>query len=371
MTILDDFDAVADEARNRLAEIKNYADEFLLEATADMTALEAQATTLLALADGLTADPAYDSSPDLDLTALPSASPPSYQSEGPTHADLDDALKTQHAVAAYSFTNTSYGDGQVGAAASARLSALLGGATIVPTAIWSDIISRAEAKLAEAKVDAELAAAETSANLGYELPGPRLLEGLTLAWDGHDEALVDNAIKGAIDEVKERQSDLWKAVENGVIFEQLWISHHHQMQSRALQSAIDAFEHGLNENDKILLGNDQTLKVFAEKNRQVAGRLLEETKLYQARIAEAEAANRESMVQLAFSRVALKHGLADEKTRVTARLLQAKLVEKITDTLQKVAEMMAAMAQGAIAASDVSLGASTGYNYRGYRNNEV
>jgi len=357
MTILEDFDQVTQESLTRIDDIFSLATAFKDRALSDMDAMITAATAHITLLDSETFAPDYTGL-DLTYTAPTEPSKEDYSSLIPADPTFSN-LKT---LDDFSFTNSAY-TGLIKTEMQSNFVNVLGGELIIPIAVKNDIYQRALEKIQAKQADHEWAAQNHGASLGWELPSESTLAGLEQAQEESLQAIITLVVEESIAEFKERHDDVWKAMEQGTPFESAWMSDHHRGEDRELEAAKQAILVAINANDNLIRSNDLLLRQWALKWEGPLKAIQVATERYSAEVRWGGIEVSSEEARRGYEALELQKELEEEKGEIALAIKKAELAEILVQSLTQVANLMAAMSQGALAASDVSVGTKTSYGY--------
>ena len=352
-----DFQLVTAESLQRIDEIFTLANTFKTDTLTRMDTMITQATTLVDTLSTVAYSPTFDTH-NLTYSSPSSASAPDYSGTGPAAPTLD----SLNAHPTFSYTDGGYTD-LLKTEIDTALSNVFGGTTIVPTAIWDAIYTRAKGKLTLAQTGRDWEASNFGANLGWSYPSQVTNARLDRSQEQTDRETIALVVEQAIQEARERHTDYWNAVQQGVAFENIWIQEYQQREGRALEAAVQAVTQANAINQLIIASNDLDLREYGIKWETPLKYIAEETKRFAVLVQEASQDIDSERTRLGYEQAKLDKGFRTEDGDTNFEVQRAQLGEVLTNALSQVANFMAAMAQGALAASDVSVGTGTSYGY--------
>jgi len=357
MALIDDFNQTQDKSMQRIDDIFDLAREFRDRALSDIDTLVAAATAHISLLDGEAFAPSYDGL-DLSYDKYSAPEEPDYSDLAPTDPEFD----TPKTLDDLSHVDTPY-TGLIKNEMQANFINVLGGSLIVPTVVWEDVFQRALEKVMTLKAAQEWEAQNMGASLGWELPAESTLAGLEQAQEQGLQAAIALIVEKAIAEAKERHADVWHAMEKGTPFEGMWMGDHHKAEDRKLEAAKQHILLAIAANDQMLRSDDIKLRQWAMKWETPLKAIAAGTDRLNARARVSALAIESETARRGYEALKLDKGLKEEAGKTDLAVQKAELAKVLVDSLTQIANLMAAMAQGALAASDVSVGTSASYGY--------
>ena len=356
MTILEDFDQVTADSLQRIDDIFQLATDFKDTALTNMDTLIAAATAHIALLDAETFSPDYT---DLDLAynSPTDVTEPDYSGEIPADPTFEN-LKT---IDDFSFAGGSY-SGLIKTEMQTKFTDVFGGTLIVPAAIWTEIYERALERITAQQESNEWAAYDRTAAL-HDLPTESTLAALESVQEQTNADTVALIVEQAIAEAKERHADVWKAMEQGTPFETAWMSDHHREQDRELEAAKQVVLTAVQANESLIRSNDLLLRQWGMKWEAPLRAISAATERYGVRLRRMGVDIDSENSRRGYEALRVQKGLDDERGATDLAVRKAQLAEILVNSLTTVSNLMAAMAQGALAASDVSVGTGSSYDY--------
>ncbi len=353
-----DFQTVTAESLQRIDDIFTIALDFKTKALTDIDTLVVAAQAHIALLDGETFDPTISGSLDLAYATPTEATEPDYSTEGPN----DPSLEALSGVAPFSYTDSTY-VALIKTEMQAKLVSVLSDNLIVPTAIWDAIYERARGKLSAQQVTDEWNASDLDAARGWSQPSEGGNADLDRIQDQVSQQTIALIVEQAIAEAKERHDDLWKAMQNGTQFEGMWIGEQHQRQLRLLDAAKAAVSQNVAINAQLIQHNDLLIRQYAIKWDSQMKHVAAATARYSARVQARLGSVQSESARLGYQKTMIDQGIKIEEGVTNLAIKRTELAQVLVESLTQVANLMAAMAQGALSASDVSVGTGTGYSY--------
>ena len=352
-----DFQTVTAESLQRIDDIFVIAQNFQTEALTRMDTMITQATAQAAALNAVTYSPSFDTH-NLTYSGPGAVSAPDYSAEGPSAPTLD----SLNANPTFSYTDGGYTD-LLKTEIDTALSNVFGGTTIVPTAIWDAIYLRAKGKLTLAQTGRDWEASNFGANLGWVYPSQTTNARLDASQEQTDRETIALVVEQAIQEARERHTDYWQAVKDGTQFENVWIQEYQQRENRALQAAVQAVTQANAINQLIIASNDQILREYGIKWDNALKHIEASTRRFAVLVQEAGQDIDSERARLGYEQAKLDKGFKTEDGDTQLEISRAELGNILVQSLTQTANLMAAMAQGALAASDVSVGTGTSYTY--------
>lgn len=352
------YQLISDEVLATHNELQADADTWGADTLVRMDALAAEASSQLSVLSGLSYLPTFTD--DLDYVAPASVSAPDYSALGPSMPTLVD-LGTD-AVTAFSYTDSAY-TAQLKNLMKTKLNiAIAGEVPYLPDGVFDAMYDRMLADMQAQYVADQWAATERGAALGWVLASETTLAGQAVADDAYSKA---RSIARASEFVKEwtlKHDDMWKGMTEGAKFENMWISEHHQRQTRLLDAAKATVDEAIRINADIIARNQQDLAAYTAEWQGLAIRIKSEVDMFQALIQNVGASIDSEKARFAYEDKQVSKSISNEDGETNLRIEDAKLaVENALGTLSKLAELSANISMALMSASDVGL--STGTNF--------
>lgn len=150
------------------------------------------------------------------------------------------AIELDEVVAAWSWTDSPYA-GHLDTALESRLSSVLNGDALIDDGLFDAAYDKAASDMA-AVYRADLWAVSDLAGMRGEMPTETLLVGMDKVQGDYSKGLSRVRLEQSLARAQQRLGDLWKAVEKGIPYEQMWQSFHVSNLGRTLQAATAAVE---------------------------------------------------------------------------------------------------------------------------------
>jgi len=369
-----DFQQVTADSLQRIDDIFTIATDFKTLALAKVDALNTTANAHIALLDSETFEPTFDILSYSGLNLTYAGAPSDVSLPDLSNTDQSDiTLADQRDLDDFSFSNSPYA-GLVKNETQSKLISVLGGTIIIPEAVKDAIFQRSLAKLAAAQARREWDASNFGAAKRWQLPSVATLARLDRAEEETDRQQIELTVTETINEWSERHKDTWNAIQQGIPFEQAWMSDHHQAEDRELRAAEATVRNAIAINTQLIQHDDLRLRQYGIKWERTLQRIGEETRRYQALISEEQLGIQSEQARLGYEtlnvrkvideyRAVGERGLSIEQGVTSLAINKAELAKVLVESLTQIANLMAAMTQGALAASDVSVGTGTNYSY--------
>ena len=357
-TYSSDFFDTQDKAMERIDEIAAISQTWANNTLARMETLAVQAEALLDILDGETYGPLAES-----ITLHTSITEPE-EPDDPSDAPAVVALSELGTVAAFDHTPGTYTE-LLKTDIKNKLATTIAGNLVIAEAVWDSIADRMLNQIADQQVDAEWRAANGGADLGWERPSESTLAALDEAQDEGGKKVTAAELEKFVQEAVQRREDLWNSIKEGHQLEQIWIGEHNTHQDRLLQTAIAKVKQAIDINNNIIAGDNLRVQMYLAQWEGINKRLISKAQLLSARVSSKQLLLGNSQARLAVeqARVGQEISEADGQQRYDLEAARIR-AEQVVKVLADLSNTAAGMAQAALSASAVNVGATADYGYR-------